>query len=286
MFFIRLLGRLPLVLLYIISDVFYLVNYYIIAYRKNVVTRNLSIAFPEYTAKERLKIRRDFYRNLGDVMVETIKGLYIRPEELVKRVTFEGLEIIEQAIKENRNVVLLTAHQANWEWSLQSANIQFPMGVDGIYKPLRSKGFDKLIYQIRTRFGGSLIAKDKVVRNVVEKKGKVRIIGVMGDQRPMIQTPKYWLKMFDMDTAFFPGSDQVPKMTNATSVFVKVVRVKRGFYRNQIIKISDPPYPKNDRSIIEKYVKTMEEMILEAPSNWLWSHNRWKYSKNEAENLS
>jgi KDO2-lipid IV(A) lauroyltransferase len=285
MFLLRLFGRLPLGLLYIISDIFFLINYYIIAYRKNIVSRNLRIAFPELTKKERLKLRRDFYRNLGDVMVETVKGLYISPEELVKRVTYEGLEIIEQATKDKQNVVLLTAHQANWEWSLQSANIQFPMGVDGIYKPLKNEGFDRLIYQVRTRFGGTLIPKDKVVRNIAEKRGEVRIIGVMGDQRPMIQTPKYWVNLFGVDTAFFPGSDQIPKMTNAITVFIKVVRVKRGYYRNQIIRIGKPPYNKNDRSIIDKYVKTMEDMILEAPSNWLWSHNRWKYSKDEVENL-
>jgi KDO2-lipid IV(A) lauroyltransferase len=277
----RLLGRLPLVLLYIISDIFFLINYYIIGYRKNIVIRNLKIAFPEYSNEEFRKIRRNFYRNFGDVIVETLKGLYIGEKELKKRVKFTGLEIIEEAKNQNQNVVVFSAHQGNWEWSMQSATIQFPMEFHGIYKPLKNKDFDKLIFQIRTRFGGILIPKDKVARNIIKNKGKCRVIGIIGDQRPFSQAPKYWAKFFDTDTAFFPGLNQIPMMANGVAVFVKVVRVRRGYYENEIIKIGEPPYMKNNFELLDNYIKETEDMIRESPGSWLWSHNRWKYGKDE-----
>ena len=275
------MARLPLWLLYIISDLFYLINYYVVGYRKKVIFKNLNIAFPELNTKQKKVILRKFYRNLGDIVMETIKGLRITKEELQKRITFEGIEIIEEAKRNNKNVVLLTAHQANWEWSLQCANILFPLEIHGIYKPLSNEGFDRIVYQIRTRFGGSLIPMDKVVRNIIENKNKVRIIGIIGDQRPHIGVPKHWNMLFGIDTAFSPGSYQIPKMMDAVTIYIKVVRKKRGHYENQIKLIADPPYEKDDNSVMDKYVQCLEEAIREAPSDWLWSHNRWKYDKEE-----
>ncbi len=71
--FLWLISLLPLSLLYFISDGIYGLVFYILKYRKEVVMKNLSIAFPEKSETERIQIAKKFYHNLIDTFVETIK---------------------------------------------------------------------------------------------------------------------------------------------------------------------------------------------------------------------
>ena len=79
-----LFSLLPFWILYFISDIFYGITYHIIGYRKKVVMNNLLIAFPEKTEKERTRIAKDFYHNLIDSFIESIKLLSISDETFNK----------------------------------------------------------------------------------------------------------------------------------------------------------------------------------------------------------
>jgi len=72
-----LLSLLPLRLLYVLSDCIYGLVFYVFKYRKNVVMKNLLIAFPEKTEKERRQIAKKFYHNLIDMFIETLKMLSV-----------------------------------------------------------------------------------------------------------------------------------------------------------------------------------------------------------------
>lgn len=86
MFFFRLLSYLPLSVLYLFSDLIYLIARYLLSYRKNVIDENLKFAFPEKSAEERKQIRNQFYRNFTDAFfAETIKMLTISEKELRQR---------------------------------------------------------------------------------------------------------------------------------------------------------------------------------------------------------
>src|SRR5689334_16286881 len=71
--FLYAISLLPLRLLYLVSDFFYFLIYYVLGYRKKIVLQNLSIAFPEKSAAEKLRIAKKFYRNFTDTFIETIK---------------------------------------------------------------------------------------------------------------------------------------------------------------------------------------------------------------------
>src|SRR6478609_3088370 len=92
------ISRLPFPALYLLSDFFYLILYRLAGYRKKVVAANLANSFPEKTEAERQQLIPLFYRNLCDVIVETLKLASISPEEMRRRTSFVNKPVLENYV--------------------------------------------------------------------------------------------------------------------------------------------------------------------------------------------
>lgn len=77
-----IISLLPLRVLYVLSDVLYLVLYRIVGYRRRTVWTNIVTAFPEMTAEEHQDVERGFYHFFCDYMVESIKLLTMSEAEI------------------------------------------------------------------------------------------------------------------------------------------------------------------------------------------------------------
>ena len=277
MFLIRLLSRLPLAIHYIISDFFFIVSFYVVRYRRNLVKENLRKSFPEKGEKELKKIEKEFYKNLCDYAVETLKLVTMSKEELSLRMDFKNPEVIEQFRAANQSVLFLASHQFNWEWLMVSASINFPMKIDFVYQPVNNKFFDQLTLNIRTRFGAYPVKRDEVARELVKRKHILRGVASLADQYPGYGHDKKHLTNFlSQETAFFMGTNQLALLTQYPALYYRPTKIKRGYYQAFPTIIGLPPYPKESRLVIENYVKVVEEGIKAYPPGWLWSHNRWK----------
>ena len=153
MFVLRWLSRLPFPVLYVFSDFLFFISYYLIGYRKTLVRRNLLNSFPDKSEAEIKRIQKDFYHNLCDYAVETIKLLSITPEELKLRLVYKNPEIVKQFLDKNQSILLLTSHQFNWEWLLASGCLYLPVSVDFVYQVQSNKTFNEFSLLGRTRFG-------------------------------------------------------------------------------------------------------------------------------------
>ena len=277
MFVLKLLSRLPLPVLYAISDLLFIAGYYVAGYRKNLVRQNLCNAFPEKSEKERLVIERQFYRNLCDYAVETLKLLTMPKKSLMKRMRYTNPEIMVSYRERGQSVILLSSHHFNWEWLLVSGILSLPVPVDFVYQPLKNKFFDKLMQHIRTRFGGFAITRNDVARQFAARKHIVRGIAIVADQYPGYQTDKrHVIHFMHQETAFFLGGQQIASLTQYPVLYGVVERVNRGYYTCTLVHIADPPHQKDSVEVVEKYAREVEQVIHNHPSNWLWSHDRWK----------
>ena len=133
MLFFRLFSRLPLGILYLFSDVLYLIARYVVRYRKRVIDDNLLHAFPEKTAAERRAIRNQFYRNFTDSIAETIKSISISKEELSRRFTITNQDLLDQGVLDGKSVLLLAGHFFSWELGLQHPGGLSQVPSDGGY---------------------------------------------------------------------------------------------------------------------------------------------------------
>ena len=277
MFLIRLLSRLPLPALYLISDFLFLMSFHVARYRRRLVERNLRNAFPEKDEKSLKRIEREFYKNLCDYAVETLKLVTMSKEELSRRMVFKDPAFLERFRDSNQSILFLASHQFNWEWLLASASINFPMAIDFVYQPVNSKFFNNLILESRSRFGAHAIKRDEVARELIKRRHILRGIASVADQYPGYGRDKKYLTNFlNQETAFFLGTNQLAHLTQYPAVYYRIKKIKRGYYEASPGMVASPPYPKESEVVIQNYIRVVEEVIREYPSGWLWSHNRWK----------
>jgi len=278
-FLIKQLSRLPLGLLYAVSDILAFIANHLVGYRRAVVLENLRKSFPDKNEKEIKKIAGKFYSNLADLVVETLKGITISQDEIKKRVKFENLEMMDHFLEEKQSVFLITIHQCNWEWLLLSGCSQFPFPIDVLYLQLNNPKMDKMMYEARSRFGGKPIKTHNSLMEIMKRSKEIRAFGMVADQVPPRGSDKYWTTFLNQDTAFLLGTEQLPKLLKYPVVFLSMERVHRGYYQVRLEQIAAPPYSKDKHEIIESYVQKAEQVVLENPSDWLWSHRRWKYKR-------
>ncbi|MDO9152751.1 MAG: lysophospholipid acyltransferase family protein [Paludibacter sp.] len=273
---------LPLRVLFLLSNFFYLIIYYIVGYRKKVVRSNLKDSFPEKSAKELINIEKEFYRYFCDLLVETIKQIHITFPEIQKRVRFQNIELLLNQYKAGKSIFLMTAHYGNWELSA-SINLLFPHNkpLYSIYKRLKNNSFDKFMKTLRKSYNGENIEKKELLRTIIKLKndGKTGTFGMISDQAPRENIAHYYTKFLNQNTAFLEGTDQLARKFDYPVFYLHIDRVKRGFYNCEVIPITLAPKTCVENEITEKFVRILEEKINEKPELWLWTHNRWKYSK-------
>jgi KDO2-lipid IV(A) lauroyltransferase len=285
MFFLTLLSRLPFSILYSFSDFLFVISYYLIGYRIKVVRKNLRNSFPEKSPDELKKIEKQFYKDLCDYGVETLKLLTISKEELMKRLIYKNPEIAQPFADRGQSIILLTSHQFNWEWLLTSGCLYLPFKVDFVYQRQSSELFNNFSLESRSRFGAYPIERNQVAREAIRRKNVLRGIAIMADQFPgLSRDKKYWTTFMNQETAFFLGLGQLAYLTQYPAIFFGVKKIKRGYYEAEGFVVSMPPYEKDSQQIVDDYVNATEKIIRQNPSGWLWSHNRWKRKRDEDTN--
>lgn len=278
---------MPLRVLYVFSDILYLFAYKIVGYRLKVVRRNLSASFPDKSAKELKKIEKEFYHHLCDYYFETIKLLHVSDATIAKRMKFHNLELVRGLAKDGNSILMYLGHYGNWEWvtSITMHVEDTSLKLGQIYRPLKNKAFDKLFLKLRSRFRSFGIPKNETLRAIITKKREnvQLMIGFMSDQTPTVVNIHYWSKFLNQDTPFFIGVERIAKQTGFYVCYLDIVKVKRGYYEATVRLITDKPKEEPEFAITEKYVREMEQTILRNPAYWLWSHKRWKRTREEVE---
>ncbi|MEN7549114.1 lysophospholipid acyltransferase family protein [Rapidithrix thailandica] len=285
MFFLKVLSRLPLPILYIIGDFLFFIAYYVLKYRRDVVAKNLKDSFPEKSPKELAQIEKEYYRYLSDFLIEMIKEITFSKKELQKRFVWKPCDDLKRVMDAGDSVILLAAHYINWEWGLLSLSVNLPFPLTVIYQKLSNKTFDKLVLDMRTRFGGEAVEKDTSMMSMLRSARKQRAIVINADQLPQrsAKSERYWKDFLHRETAFFTGADRMAKILKTPVFFLNIKRTQRGYYEMRSELLAEPPYTKTTTVIMDKYVEATERQILRDPSPWLWSHKRWKYTREEVE---
>lgn len=282
MFFLRLLSRLPLSVLYLLSDFLFFFSFKVIRYRRKLVESNLLHSFPLKSDEDRERIERNFYHNLCDYAVETIKLLTIDPEELKRRMVYVNPEVVQEFKEKEQSILLMASHQFNWEWLISAANLWLPVTVDYVYQPQSSELANRFALKTRSRFGSFAMKRSEVIRQMVKRKGIVRAIANVADQFPGHGNDKrYWATFLNQETAFFEGVNNLAILWQYPAFYAKIDRIKRGYYKMEFVKIGEPPYERESFSVIDNYIKETEKVINRYPEGWLWSHNRWKKKRTD-----
>ncbi|HVS91646.1 MAG TPA: lysophospholipid acyltransferase family protein [Mucilaginibacter sp.] len=281
LFFLYLVSLLPFWLLYLLSDLLFIIIYYLIRYRRDVVMENLRNAFPERSDQERRTIQRRFYRFLADLIVETIKLFTISEKTLARHIKGLNTELAIGALTKGRSIVGAVGHYGNWEIAALELSTLVTNPKIIVYKPLTNETFDKSFKKMRSRFGATLVSMKNAVRTIAKHRHEAVFSVLVSDQTPVREDSKYFINFLNQPTAIFLGIEKMAKMTDAMVVFCDLRRVKRGYYEYRFIPLFDNPKNTADYEITRAHVEYLEKVIREEPAYWLWSHKRWKFKPGD-----
>ena len=268
--------------MYILADIVYWVVYYIVGYRRRLVRRNIEASFPEMTGSERKRVEHRFYRHLCDLFVEGVYNMYASPSSIKKRYKIVNRQVVDRYYEQGKSVVLMAAHYNNWEYMVTSLNMQLLHHGIGVGKPLNNSRLEDYLFKKRTRYGTQVVyAKD--VRQEVAYYDRYHVpcaLMMLSDQSPSNPYRSYWTTFFHQDTAFLYGAEYFARKYNYPVLYYSVKKVKRGRYEIWFSPLTDRPCDEPQYSIVERYVRLIEKEICDAPEFWLWSHRRWKLTRN------
>ena len=281
-----LISILPFRLLYLFSDGIYILIYHIIGYRKKTVKENLHLVFPDKSNKEIKTITKTFYHHLCDMIVESIKSMTISEAEMKKRFVIKNVDQILELEKENKSIVLMCGHYASWEWIFILQRYINHKGY-AIYKRLTNKYFDALVKRIRAKYNSYLITTKETftVLMAAKKKGELTINGFAADQSPKHDKAFHWQEFMNIKVPVHTGAELLAKKLDMAVVFLKVKKLKRGYYEATIETITKTPREYKDYDITDIFLKRLEAQIYEAPEYYLWTHKRWKHRDKVPENF-
>lgn len=280
------ISLLPFRLLYVLADIECFMLYNVIRYRRGVVRRNLVTSFPDKSEQEIVQIEKSFYHWFCDYFFEAVKLLSISDAELCRRFTIINSEEVEQCFKEGQDVAAILGHYCNWEWlSCVGMNLPLERETGLIYHPLRNKAFDYLFRKLRLHEKHSrVIPKQDILRYVLSRKkeGIRNICGYISDQGPKWKNIHLWLPFLNHEhTPVFTGGERIMRKMNNAVFYVEMSRPKRGYYTATYKLITRTPNALEPDGITRRFFQMLEQTIRREPAYYLWSHNRWKRTKEE-----
>ncbi len=273
---------LPFPILYLLSDFLFVIIFYVWRYRKKIVFDNLRISFPNETDAEINALRWFYYRYLSDLFVETIKTLTISSRSLLRRCYTDesSIKLVNQLYEDQESAVVALGHKGNWEWACVSFSLLCRQPIYVIYHPLSNSFVDKVLQQMRSRFGARLITMNNAFRTLKQMGEGPVLSAFVADQSPPPETA-LWTKFLHRETPFFKGPEKISSKLGQNVVYLSIRRVRRGYYHMHADKLSDSRQEYIPGQVTKKFVEALEKDILSDPATWIWSHRRWKHKKPE-----
>ncbi|GJM62833.1 hypothetical protein [Persicobacter diffluens] len=276
-FFLLPVSYLPMFILYRFSDFLYLVIRFVYPYRKKVVLENLRNSFPEKSEKEIQRIAHQFYRHFCDLIIESIALFSMSKKQVLKRFKAKDTAAIERLYDQGKSVIITSGHYNNWEMAAVAMNPQIRHQVDGVYTPLSNKFLNRVFKASREKFGAHLRPKSDCKNMFETHQNQLVATGFGTDQCPVRHVKKtYWTKFLNQETPVMFGTEKYAKQYDYGVVFLRIEKIKRGYYQFEFDLVEDKPQDAPYGKITERHVRLLEKQILSAPQYWLWTHKRWK----------
>lgn len=249
--------------------------YFITPARREHSRLNLKKAL-NLSEKESKKMIKEVYDNLGYNFAEFLLEDSFNLKDIEKMVEFNGLENLDQALKEKNGVIIYTAHLGNWELlGAVLALKNYP--INSIAREQNNSLFDQKINQIRKNIGVGIIPKGLAVRKAFKKLKDNQIVAILGDQDA--RSSGWKLNFFERDASTYAGAVQFAKRTGAP--IVPVFLHRQGWLKHKLQvyparKINKDASKEELKLQLQSLVDLTEKEIKKNPADWMWLHKRWK----------
>lgn len=273
---LRALASLSLPVLYAVCGALATCSRLLSGSRWAITLANLRATFPSMPPPQIKALAKANYRHFADLAAELIAGCRMSRDDLLARVQLRDLHLLREQLGHGRPVLLLAAHQSQWDWGMYAVAAALGYPLDAAYKPLKSRTANAALVSLRRRWGINLVPAKQLLPDILQRRHEVRVIAMLADQAPRTSERQHWLTFLGRDTAFYQGPEQMARATRYAAVYVSMRRVKRGHYEATCIPLAGDREPLAPGEFTERYARLVERDILANPSEWTWGHRRWK----------
>ncbi len=272
-----IISILPHHVFYGFSNFIYFMVYRLIGYRRKVVRANLELVFPNKSKNELNGIEEKFYRHMCDMFMEMIKTMSISKEAVKRKYHVTNIDLLRE-IEKKKSILIVCSHYANWEWNVSINNYIESKGY-AVYQQINNSYFDNIIKKIRAKWNTELITQKDTVKTVVRNHQNHigAVYGMVSDQSPQVKRAQYWKDFMGVKVPIFNGAEALARKLDLAVVFLKVSKVKRGYYQAEFIPITLAGRSTEQNEITDKFIELTEQQIKERPEHYLWTHRRWKH---------
>jgi Kdo2-lipid IVA lauroyltransferase/acyltransferase len=244
---------------------------------RRVALTNLQQSFPSRTPEELEAIARDMFRHFGRLLFEILKFSTLSEAEMRRRVEFEGEDRARLAYAQGRGVLFFTGHFGFWELHAIVHGLQLePIGV--LARALDNPHLNRLLEEVRTRTGNSVIYRQGAVRRVLKALQSGQGVAMLIDQH-MHSPDAIWVDFFERPAATTSTLAALALRTGAPVVPVFALPVSGGRYRMIYEHVVEPPSsdgPDAIREFTQRCTDVLEMYVRRHPELWLWMHRRWR----------
>ncbi len=244
--------------------------------RRAILEANLELAFPELSADQRRRLGFEVGRHFGRSLLGTLRIQRLTPERLLRQVTVEGWDNLENSLADGRGAFCLSAHLGAWEVGALFIGLNLPQGIAVIHRPLDNPLLDAELETFRGRFGNRALPRKTVVRSMLGEVGAGRPVAILIDQRAKARDGAVEVPFFGRPAMTHSVLAKVVLKTGTPVLPVFVYAERGGRY---ILSIGPPiPVEEGDDvvTLTARYAAVTEAAIRRRPEQWLWYHDRWR----------
>lgn len=255
--------------------------YRVVGYRRKMIEKNLALCFPEKDQAWVQRTTKYFYQNLGDVITESIQAFSISRQAAIRRIHAVNPQVLTDLHEEGKSVILTGGHYVNWE-AMTLLGDRIEHEVYALYKPLKNVFMNNKVQSSRGKFGTTMISIKDYRRyfTELEERPKLFIFGI--DQSPR-KGKGIWMNFLNRETLVFTGPERLAKEFDLAIVMGRMSRTGKGRYELKYELLTKDPRSTAEKEITIATTRDVEEQVIENPSGWLWSHNRWKHEREDGE---
>ncbi len=271
---LRLTAMLPLPVLALIGTAIGELSYRLLSSRRHIASRNIDACFPELDDRERRRLVRRHFRAAGQALLGTTVAWFASANRLKRLCRSRDRQYLDQALAQNRRVVLLVAHFVSVQIGGTYLSIDTPV-VD-IYRTLRNPVFDRAGKLGCERFKGIMVEMRQGITAAIKEAKKGALLHYIPDQDAGVKNAAF-IPFFGVQTSTITMLGRLAKITNAVVIpcFTRQLSWGRGY--EVIFKPALEHFPSDDPvADARRMNEEIENAVREMPEQYFWVHKRFK----------
>jgi KDO2-lipid IV(A) lauroyltransferase len=252
--------------------------YFVDVPHRRIVLRNLQFIHPEWSADQTRSLSISIFQHFGITTLEMVQMYFLGPQELLKNIQVEGQQYLIDAYSRRKGAVLVSAHLGNWEMSWQVGPCYFQQRITGVAKKLRNALLDRIVHDLRTRFGNRIIYKKGALPDLLQTLRRGEMVGMLMDISRRFESVE--VKFFGRRATATPAAALLALRCKCPVIPAFGHRDSEG---KLIVRIEPPveiTRTNNLRSDLQtntqRITDRVEKAILKNPEQWFWALKRWK----------